>query len=63
MIWFLREGSITPLISSEATKLQQSQVPLAGVLALQHFQDNRHVALSVRTGDGIPSGPGEDVWE
>lgn len=39
MIWFLREGSITSLISSDATRLQQSQVPLAGVLAQQHFQD------------------------
>lgn len=63
MIWFLREGSITPLISSEATRLQQSQVPLAGVLARQHFQDNRRVAVSVRTGDGIPNVHGEHIWE
>lgn len=61
MIWFLREGSITPLISSEATKLQRSQVLLAGVLTLQHFQDKWRVALSVRTGDGIPGLHGEDT--
>lgn len=60
MIWFLREGSIPPLISSEATSFS-SQGPHAGVVALQYCQEEKCVALLVKTGDAILNMHGEDV--
>lgn len=60
MIWFLREGSIPPLISSEATSFS-SQAPCAEVLTLQYYQEEKRVALSVKTGDAILNTHGEDV--
>lgn len=61
MIWFLREGSIPPLNSSEATSFSRVKYPLPGVLALQYFQEGKHVALAVKTGDAILNMHGQEV--
>lgn len=62
MIWSLRKGSIPPLISSEAMGFSTVKPRLLEhPSALQYSQEEKQVALSVKSGDAILSMHGENV--